>query len=69
MSINRNTRSMNIQILFGFVVIVLIDNLDGRFLLVKVENTDIDDGTDKEARLGDPSNRRRILRPIKSKNY
>ena len=60
---------MNIQILFAFVVLILIDNLEGRFLLVKVENPDIDDGTDKEATLGDPSNRRRILRPINSKNY
>ena len=43
---------MNIRILLGTFIIVLINKLNGRFLLVNVGDPDVDD--DNRQRIGDP---------------
>ena len=43
---------MNIRILLGTLIIVLINKLNGRFLLVNVGDPDVDD--DDRQRIGDP---------------
>ena len=43
---------MNIRILLGIFIIVLINKLNGRFLLVNVGDPDVDD--DNRHRIGDP---------------
>jgi len=56
---------MNIRILLGTFIIVLINKLNGRFLLVNVGDPAIDD--DNRHRIGDPDvdddDRRRIEDP------
>ena len=42
---------MNIEILLGLFILVAIDNLNGRFLLVNVGDSDVEE----DHRMGDPA--------------
>ena len=50
-AIDNEASIMNIEILLGVFILVAIDNLNGRFLLVNVGDSDVEE----DHRMGDPA--------------